>query len=108
MTATRIYFMDPLRGILMALGVVLHSAQVINPDYTWLIHSPQTSAVVAPLVSLIHLFRMPAFYIVSGFFAYITVKRYPPSQFLKLRTEKILIPFVVTAITLNSFQAWIL
>jgi glucan biosynthesis protein C len=92
----------------MTLGVVLHAGQVFSPESTWLIHSPWTTPVATSLISIIHVFRMPAFYIVSGFFALLTLKKYGTSMFLKLRAEKILIPFVVTAVVLNSLQAWLL
>ncbi len=106
--ADYIYFMDPLRGILMALGVVLHSAQVFNADKSWLIYSEMSSPLAPYIVSVIHLFRMPAFFIVAGFFCLLTIKKNGPNGFLKSRANRILIPLVVTAFTLNSAQAWLL
>ena len=104
----RIHFMDPLRGILMMLGVLLHAAQVFNPDFKWLIQSTETTPLAPYFVGLIHLFRMPAFYIVSGFFTLLTVRKVEANRFLKLRAQKILIPFIVTALTLNSIQCALL
>ncbi|GEM_PF-2177557 len=35
----RLYFMDSMRSVLMLLGVILHSAQVFNPEKSWVIYS---------------------------------------------------------------------
>ena len=105
---SHIHFMDLLRGILMALGVLLHSAQVFNPAKNWLIHSADSSPVAQPIVTAIHVFRMPAFFIVAGFFALLALKKYGPYKFLRLRAERVLIPLVVTAVTVNSIQMGLL
>jgi len=104
----RIYYLDAMRGVLMILGVVLHSAQVFNPRQEWLLYS-QKSTVLAPiLIDAIHLFRMPAFFIISGYFAVLTLRKYGSSKFLKVRIQRIIIPLLVTAITLNSLQTYLL
>jgi glucan biosynthesis protein C len=100
--------MDALRGALMALGVLLHSSQVYNPDNNWLIHSSLSVPAARDMVNVIHLFRMPAFFIVAGFFCLLTIRKYGSGKFLKLRVERVLIPLFVTAITLNMLQTWLL
>lgn len=105
---SHIHFMDLLRGVLMALGVLLHSAQVFNPAKNWLIHSNDSSPVAQPIVTAIHVFRMPAFFMVAGFFALLTLKKYGPNKFLRLRTERVLLPLVVTAVVVNSIQMGLL
>lgn len=104
----RIHFMDPLRSILMMLGVVIHSAQVFSPAQSWLIYSESTSYVSVFLIELLHLFRMPAFFVISGFFCYLTLRKYGVKKFLSSRLFRIAVPFVVTAIFLNSLQEYLL
>jgi len=104
----RIYFLDSMRAILMMLGVVLHSAQVFNPKQGWIIYSSETIPMTETLVNIIHLFRMPAFFIVSGYFAVFTLRKYGVGKFLKVRILRILIPLLITAITLNSLQTYLL
>ena len=104
----RIYYLDAMRGILMMLGLLLHSAQVFNHEKVWRVYSENSSFLGYYLVEIIHTFRMPAFFIVSGYFCLLTIKRYGPNNFLKLRLKRIAIPLVVTAITLNSIQQYIL
>lgn len=90
------------------LGVLLHSAQVYNPERTWVIYSNTSNVILTYLVHIIHLFRMPAFFIVSGYFCLLTIKRYGPYRFINIRLTRILIPFIVTALTLNTLQILIL
>lgn len=51
---------------------------------------------------------MPAFFIVSGFFCYMTLNRYGARLFLRVRIPRILISLIITALTLNSLQNIIL
>ncbi|MFK5949582.1 MAG: acyltransferase family protein [Methylococcales bacterium] len=104
----RIYYLDAMRGVLMMLGVFLHSAQVFNPAKGWIIYSEDSSILSAYLVDIIHTFRMPAFFIVSGYFCLLTIKRYGPDNFLNIRIKRIVIPLIITALTLNSIQTYIL
>ncbi len=102
-TQDRIYFLDAMRSVLMTLGVILHSANVFS-DTTWAIQNTETSELFAHFVTFIHYFRMPAFFIVSGFFCHMTISRYGYKKFLSVRIPRIVIPLVVTAITLNTLQ----
>ncbi len=104
---TRIYYLDAMRSVLMALGIVLHSA-VVFTDSNWAIQNNETSQYFSALVDFVHLFRMPAFFIVSGFFCHMTLARYGSKSFLHLRIPRIIIPLVITAITLNTIQNIIL
>jgi len=104
----RIYYMDSMRAALMMLGVVLHSAQVYNPHREWLVYSDNPVNTMMYVVSFIHIFRMPAFFVVSGFFCHFTLLRYDIKKFLNVRIRRLIIPFFATAVTLNSIQAFVL
>jgi glucan biosynthesis protein C len=100
--------MDSMRGILMMLGLVYHSAKLFSPKQDWILFTNNTTDIAYYIVEIIHLFRMPTFFIVSGYFAAMTLKKYGVRKFLKVRVSRILIPLITTALTLNSLQAWIL
>ncbi len=106
--SNRVHYLDAMRGVLMMLGVLLHSALVFSPQQTWLIHSENTTEVASFLVELIHIFRMPAFFIISGYFALFTIRKYGPDLFMKVRLKRILVPLFSTALTLNIAQAILL
>jgi fucose 4-O-acetylase-like acetyltransferase len=68
----RYHSLDALRAAMMLLGLVLHSAA----SYTrtplraaWPYHDTHNSIVFDLLLFFIHLFRMPIFFVVAGFFA---------------------------------------
>jgi len=103
----RIYFLDAMRSILMTLGIILHSANVFS-ESQWAIQNLQTSEFFSSLISFIHRFRMPAFFIVSGFFCHMTLSRYGHRLFINVRIPRILVPLAITAISLNSIQNWLL
>ena len=88
----------------MMLGVVFHSAYVYIPDANFLITSPAAVDYARPLAAAIHAFRMHAFFAVSGYFCVLTLRKYGWRKFLRVRAVRILIPLVVTGVTLNSLQ----
>ena len=106
--SNRIYYMDAMRGILMMLGLVYHSAKTFSTRQDWVIYSEQTTFVADIIVQMINIFRMPTFFIISGYFAALTLQKYGTKKFLKVRISRIIIPLVVTALTLNSLQAYLL
>ncbi len=103
---SRIYYLDAMRSILMMLGIVLHAAVVLS-DGSWLFEINESN-LYNSISDFIHLFRMPAFFIISGFFCHMTLSRYGARLFLKVRIPRILIPLIVTALTLNSLQNYLL
>lgn len=101
----RLHFMDSMRATLMVLGVVLHSAEVFNPSRSWVVVSDNPEPALGYLVNLITTFRMPAFFVVSGYFCFLLMRKYRVKKFLSVRLVRIVVPLVVTALTLNVLQA---
>lgn len=104
----RYYFLDALRSILMMLGVVMHTAKIYDVARNWDIEDQRTSIAMEWLAQGIHLFRMPAFFIISGFFTLFTLQKYGSRHFLRLRRERLLVPLVATALLLNSLQGYVI
>jgi len=92
----------------MVLGVVLHSAQIYNPKQSWAIYSENSLPIAGYLVSIINTFRMPSFFVISGFFCLLTLEKYGFWHFLSNKARRIIIPLVSTAVLLNSLQIFIL
>ena len=104
--ATRVYFMDSLRAVLMSLGVALHAAMVYDTSRKWVISDPSGDPAYGMLVSLIHLHRMPIFFLVAGFFTFLVYTKYSKADFLYTRVARIVFPFVATLLTANAALQW--
>lgn len=105
--STRYYYLDAARGILMILGIVYHAARVYG-EPGWVISDSSNSPAFDRLALLLTSFRMPAFFLMSGFFAAQTLKRYGAGPFLWKRVPRVLIPFVTALFTLNIAQLYAL
>jgi glucan biosynthesis protein C len=101
---SRDHALDAARGTLMLLGLVLHAANVYSVDASWIISDPRRSMVFDWMAGLIHTFRMPAFFWVSGYFCSLTLLRYGRPEFLRKRLPRLLLPLFVSWATLNVAQ----
>lgn len=99
--ASRISYIDALRAVLMLLGVVIHAAQIYNPEKSWLIYSVQSNVFFEKIIDAISSFRMPAFFIVSGYFSFLLLTRNSSRRFLVSRFERLIIPLAIGVLTLN-------
>jgi glucans biosynthesis protein C len=95
----RIYAFDSLRSIMMLLGIVIHSALTYSSnDYSndWPIKDLSSNHIFFDyIVALIHLFRMPVFFLVSGFFGAMLFYKRSPLSMLKNRFKRIFMPFLI-------------
>jgi fucose 4-O-acetylase-like acetyltransferase len=99
----RLHAMDALRAVMMLLGLLLHSAVSygeIPYGPNWPYKDQSTSPLADLLVVIIHVFRMPIFYVMAGFFAALLYYRRGAAGFLSNRAVRILVPFVVGWIVL--------
>jgi glucan biosynthesis protein C len=104
--AARLHYMDAMRSVLMLLGVVLHSARPYDSG-VWLVKDTARLSLLDALVSTIHLFRMPAFFVVAGYFAMYLLLRRPTSVFLRERLRRVLIPLLSMLLTFNLVEVWL-
>ena len=108
MTATRYHGLDALRAVAMVLGVVLHSALVyLEPDIMAMV-LPGTDVQPEPpmaatsiLMFWIHIWRMPAFFLLAGFFSQMVLQQKGANWFLRDRSVRILGTFVVFLFLFN-------
>lgn len=98
MIEQRRYGLDFLRALMMLLGVVLHAAASFvpgEPDATWPYRDPERSGLLGLLAVFIHMFRMPAFFVLAGFFLARSLERRRVGQVVADRTLRLLVPLVV-------------
>ena len=88
----------------MSLGVVLHAANVYSAAAGWVISDPRRSIAFDLISDAIHVFRMPSFFWISGFFCAMTFERYGVRGLLRRRIPRLAIPMLSTWLTLNVIQ----
>jgi len=98
-THERIHALDSLRAIMMILGLVIHTAityGVVDYGRSWSLKDAEsTSLSMDWIVSFIHVFRMPLFFVVAGFFAALLFYKRGAKKMIKNRLDRILYPFLV-------------
>jgi len=104
MSLPRYHAFDALRGSMMLLGVALHSATAYStfPDVWWL-KDPQTSRWADLFILWIHSFRLPLFFVMSGFLAALLVERRGVGGFLRNRAARLLLPFLLGMVAMYPF-----
>jgi glucan biosynthesis protein C len=94
----RYHALDSMRAVMMLLGVVLHAA-IPYATYTLGVfsayHDVNDSYILSSVTLLIHLFRMPAFFLVAGFFGAMLFQKRGPAGMLRDRAKRILVPLCI-------------
>ncbi len=90
----RIASLDGLRAFALLLGVVLHSLMSFG-TIPWVVTDVSRSPIADAIVGWIHMFRMPLFFALAGYFARTSLARKGPSAFALDRAKRILAPLVV-------------
>ena len=97
-TLPRYHALDALRAVMMLLGLVLHTSinylPAIPASADWPYQDARTSLVFAWLIAFIHIFRMPVFFVVAGFFGAFVHGRRGTGGFLRHRFTRIGVPLL--------------
>ena len=101
--------LDALRGSMMMLGIVLHASMfylAAPPPTIVLPLDRNTSYLFDVLFHLIHQFRMPAFFVLAGFFTALLVEKRGLRGTYHNRASRILAPLLAGALTVVPLTAW--
>ncbi len=88
----RRYDLDALRGVAMLLGIVLHAAIPFVPYWE---EGDTGGAFLYGLFEYIHLWRMPLFFLLSGFFTAMLWRRRGLRALMTHRAKRIALPLFV-------------
>jgi len=100
---TRRHDLDALRAGAMLLGVCLH-AMIAYSGIAWIVMDNRQNHIFQLVIELIHGFRMPLFFLISGFFTAMLACRRGSGGMLKNRAARILIPFVISVVTIIPLE----
>lgn len=85
----------------MLLGIALHSALAyVGEGSGWPVSDSEASPFLLHMVSFVHGFRMPLFFVLSGFFTAMLWQRRGLGGLLKHRSKRILVPLAVGSLTI--------
>ena len=107
-SAVRFHDLDALRAVAMLLGVVLHAAVFLLPGVWSASDDYPTEAGdgYAIIFFAIHGFRMPIFFLLSGFFTAMLWRRRGLRELGKHRLKRVGLPLAVGAFTVIPITTW--
>jgi glucan biosynthesis protein C len=94
-TTMRYHALDSLRAAMMFLGIYLHAVDAYSPNGGWPWKQTELTRTLDWSMSFIHVFRMPIFYAMAGFFTALLIARYGRRRATWNRFVRIVVPFVV-------------
>jgi glucan biosynthesis protein C len=100
----RLWYIDSLRACLMIGGVFFHAALVYGVYTAWLVRDPSAYRAFDALALVLSSFRMPAFFVLAGFFCTYLMMRRPVHQVLLDRVLLVTLPFLALALTAQPLQ----
>lgn len=104
----RLYYMDNLRALAMFAGVLFHAAlaySLLAHPFVPTAHRAQSMALDT-VIWFLHLFRMPLFFVVAGFFAAMLVARRGLAGLFRNRLRRIALPFMVFWPLVHTALSW--
>lgn len=90
----------------MLLGIGLHAALSFFPSY-WIVSDDRQSAWFGVFVAAIHGFRMPLFFVMSGFFSAMLLQRRGRRSLVNHRFRRVVLPLLLGMLTLIPLTNWI-
>jgi glucan biosynthesis protein C len=91
----RYHALDALRAAMMFLGIYLHAVVAYSPNGGWPWRQTELTRTLDWSIAIIHVFRMPIFYAMAGFFTALLIARYGLRRAAWNRFMRIAVPFVV-------------
>jgi len=91
----RLFYLDNLKTFALLLGVLFHTSIVYAPNIGYAIKSGDLHYFFSILVHLIHVFRMPLFFFLSGFFSYMVLDKKGGKNFTFSRMDRMFAPLLV-------------
>ena len=98
--------LDALRAAAMLLGILLHAGLSFTP-FLWPVQDERQSGFYGLLFAAIHGFRMPVFFLLSGFFTAMLWRNRGMKSMLSHRFRRVLLPLLLGLVTIVPAVNWI-
>ncbi|MCP5525183.1 MAG: acyltransferase family protein, partial [Verrucomicrobiales bacterium] len=99
-TAKRRHDLDALRAVAMLLGIAFHVALSFATGLHWLVQDAHRNVGLLLFADASHGFRMPLFFLISGFFTAMLWRKRGLQALLKHRFKRILLPCLLGLVTI--------
>jgi len=101
----RLHHLDALRSFAMLLGIVLHASLSFIP-FPWPVQDSEQNTSLSLVFYAIHGFRMPLFFLLSGFFTAMLWRKRGVLSLAKHRIKRVLLPLVIGCFTIIPATNW--
>jgi peptidoglycan/LPS O-acetylase OafA/YrhL len=91
--------LDALRAGAMLLGIVLHASLSFFPSF-WVVTDRRQDPGFGIVFSAIHGFRMPLFFVMSGFFSAMLLRQRGRASLVKHRFKRVFLPLLLGMVTI--------
>src|SRR3954468_20086904 len=91
--------LDALRAGAMLLGIVLHASLSFFPSF-WMVTDRRQDPGFGIVFSAIHGFRMPLFFVMSGYFSAMLLHRRGRGALIKHRFHRVFLPLLAGMFTI--------
>lgn len=93
----RLHYMDNLRAIVMIAGVFFHASLAygafLNP--IWFTADTVQSRSMEVFFNFMHVWRMPLFFVIAGFFTALLIQKRGMAAMFKNRLVRVLVPLII-------------
>lgn len=104
MNGQRYRYMDSLRALLIVGGVFYHAALAYSPNAHWIVEDPSGMRIFDFISGSLHVFRMPAFFFIAGFFCAMSFSQRDVNVALRRRLISFGVPLVCLALLVQPIQ----
>ena len=95
----RRYDLDALRGFAMLLGIALHAGLSLTP-FPWPVQDTRQNELFGLFFAAVHGFRMPLFFLLSGFFTAMLWRGRGVKPLLAHRFRRVFLPLLLGLVTI--------
>lgn len=96
--------LDALRSFAMALGIAVHASLAFYQT-PWPVHDTRPSGLLSLLFLAVHGFRMPLFFLLSGYFTMLVYRRRGLVSLLEQRFARVAVPLALAMATIGPLDA---
>jgi len=100
--------LDALRGFAMLLGIALHASLAFFPAF-WAVQDSKVDqgGLYDEFFNAVHGFRMPLFFLLSGFITTMVWRRRGLGSLVRQRVTRVFIPLAIGAVTIVPLMDWV-